>query len=237
MYNPRLISVVIATTFLYFGISSAVLAQSLRTEHTYRLDESETRPTASLADVSWLVGSWSGEAFGSNFEEVWNPASAGSKSDIATAQSYWDKAFAGRALTVSYSEDDYRCDQELYRLLLETVGEVPSEATQCLLNKEWVKNKEFGSLLLTVSYLALMGHQDIALEALFSPDVLLNGLQSSYSFFALSDGRWQMPESIRRHPRYHEWWSRPGMAELAAARRANGKSFGLPLPIEGGDDQ
>jgi len=78
MYNLRLISVVIATTFLYFGISSAVLAQSLRTEHTYRLDESETRPTASLADVSWLVGSWSGEAFGSNFEEVWNPASAGS---------------------------------------------------------------------------------------------------------------------------------------------------------------
>jgi hypothetical protein len=42
-----------------------------------------------------------------------------------------------------------------------------------------------------------------------------------------------MPESIRRHPRYHEWWARPGMAELAAARRANGKPFGLPLPIEG----
>lgn len=161
---------------------------------------------------------------------------AGSKSDIATAQSYWDKAFAGRALTVSYSEDDYRCDQELNRLLLETVGEVPSEATQCLLNKASVKNKEFGSLL-GVSYLALMGHQDIALEALFSPGVLQSGVKGSYSFYALSDSRWQMPESIRRHPRYHEWWARPGMAELAAARRANGKPFGLPLPIEGGGDQ
>ncbi len=161
---------------------------------------------------------------------------AGSKSDIATAQSYLDKAFAGRALTVSYSEDDYRCDQELYRLLLETAGEVPSEATQCLLNEAWVKNKEFGSLL-NVSYLALMGHQDIALEALFSPDVLERTVKASQPFFALSDSRWQMPESIRRHPRYHEWWTRPGMAELAAARRANGKPFGLPLPIEGGGDQ
>ena len=78
MYKQRLISVVIAMTFLYFGISSAVFAQSLRTEHTYQLDEPETRLAASLEDVSWLVGSWSGEAFGSDFEEVWNPASAGS---------------------------------------------------------------------------------------------------------------------------------------------------------------
>jgi hypothetical protein len=28
--------------------------------------------------VSWLVGSWAGEAFGKPFEEVWNPPSAGS---------------------------------------------------------------------------------------------------------------------------------------------------------------
>ncbi len=157
---------------------------------------------------------------------------AGSKSDIATAQSYLDKAFAGRALTVSYSEDDYRCDQELYRLLLETAGEVPSEATQCLLNEAWVKNKTFNGLF-DVSYTALMGHQDIALEALFSPDVLLFGMYGNPAIYVLSDSRWQLPESIRRHPRYHEWWTRPGMAELAAARRANGKPFGLPLPIEG----
>ncbi len=170
------------------------------------------------------------------FRDVRMAIQAGSKSDFATAQSYSDKAFAGRAPTVSYSEDDYRCDQELNRLLLETAGEVPSEATQCLLKFEWVKNKEFG-LLVQVSYFALMGHQDIALEALFSPGVLLRGLMGGSNFYALSDSRWQMPESIRRHPRYHDWWARPGMAELAAARRANGKPFGLPLPIEGSDDQ
>ena len=28
--------------------------------------------------MDWLVGSWNGSAFGSQFEEVWNPASAGS---------------------------------------------------------------------------------------------------------------------------------------------------------------
>ena len=177
-----------------------------------------------------------GEIFIANVFLVVAAIQAGSKNDIATAQSYWDKAFAGRAPTVSYSEDDYRCDQELSRLLLETAGEVPSEATQCLLNQAWVKNKQFDSLLY-VSFLALMGHQDIALEALFSPDVLQGGMNWNQALYALSDSRWQMPESIRRHPRYHEWWTRPGMAELAAARRANGKPFGLPLPIEGGGDQ
>ena len=180
-----------------------------------------------------------GEIFNANVFLVVAAIQAGSKSDIATAQSYWDKAFAGRAPTVSYSEDDHRCYQELYRLLLETAGEVPSEATQCLLNQAWVKNKEFSFSidLLAVSFLALMGHQDIALEALFRPDVLQGGMKGFRAFYALSDSRLQMPESIRRHPRYHEWWARPGMAELAAARRANGKPFGLPLPIEGGGGQ
>ncbi|MDH3647939.1 MAG: hypothetical protein OER80_14335 [Gammaproteobacteria bacterium] len=174
--------------------------------------------------------------FYQTYNLVWMAIQAGSKSDIATAQSYWDKAFAGRAPTASISEDDYRCDQELHRLLLETAGEAPSEATQCLLNFEAVKNMELGSLHY-VSYLALMGHQHIALEALFLPGLLLHGLKNGADFYALSDSRWQMPESIRRHPRYHEWWARPGMAELAAARRANGKPFGLPLPIERGGDQ
>ena len=53
-------------------------AQSQRTEHTFRLDDPEARPPATLDDVSWLVGSWVGEAFGATFEEVWNPPSAGS---------------------------------------------------------------------------------------------------------------------------------------------------------------
>lgn len=49
-----------------------------RTEHTYQLEPDETRPAATLEDASWLVGSWSGTAFGQQFEEVWNAPSAGS---------------------------------------------------------------------------------------------------------------------------------------------------------------
>jgi len=59
------------------GVGSAA-AQSQRTEHTYKLDNPEDRPAATLDDVRWLVGSWKGEAFGGAFEQVWNPPSAGS---------------------------------------------------------------------------------------------------------------------------------------------------------------
>ena len=65
-----------ALTLLFLG--QAALAQSQRTEHTFKLDDTENRPAATLDDVSWLVGNWSGEAFGSTLEEGWNPPSAGS---------------------------------------------------------------------------------------------------------------------------------------------------------------
>jgi len=53
-------------------------AQTARTEHTFGLDDPDSRPPATLDDVAWLVGSWRGEAFGGTFEEVWNPPSKGS---------------------------------------------------------------------------------------------------------------------------------------------------------------
>jgi hypothetical protein len=59
-------------------LGSTASAQSIRTEHTFKLDDPENRPAATLDDVAMLVGSWSGEAFGSKFEETWNAPSAGS---------------------------------------------------------------------------------------------------------------------------------------------------------------
>ena len=53
-------------------------AQSVKTEHTLKLDDPETRTPATLDDVAWMVGAWTGDAFGGTFEEVWNPASSGS---------------------------------------------------------------------------------------------------------------------------------------------------------------
>lgn len=49
-----------------------------RTEHTFQLEADDQRPSATLEDAGWLVGSWVGTAFGQRFEEVWNPPSAGS---------------------------------------------------------------------------------------------------------------------------------------------------------------
>jgi len=48
------------------------------TEHTFRLAEGEPRPAATLDDAAWLVGSWTGTAFGQRFEEIWSAPSAGS---------------------------------------------------------------------------------------------------------------------------------------------------------------
>ena len=59
-------------------LAQSAVAQSQRTEHTYQLDDPDARPAATLDDVAWLVGNWSGEAFGASFEEHWNPPSAGS---------------------------------------------------------------------------------------------------------------------------------------------------------------
>lgn len=47
-------------------------------EHTFKLSKGEARPEATLEDANWLVGSWTGSAFGKQFEEVWNAPSAGS---------------------------------------------------------------------------------------------------------------------------------------------------------------
>lgn len=67
-----------SATLVALLFASAAAAQSAKTEHTLRLDDPDTRTPATLEDVSWMVGAWTGDAFGGTFEEVWNPASAGS---------------------------------------------------------------------------------------------------------------------------------------------------------------
>ncbi len=62
---------------LAWVVVSPVSAQSAHTENTFKLDASSPRPKASIEQVDWLVGNWVGTAFGNRFEEVWNPASAG----------------------------------------------------------------------------------------------------------------------------------------------------------------
>ena len=78
MIYRRSTIIVIAVSLSLFSMWDNATAQSQRTEHTFKIDNPDERPAATLDDVSWLVGSWAGEAFGSHFEEGWNPPSAGS---------------------------------------------------------------------------------------------------------------------------------------------------------------
>jgi len=66
----------IGAAVLLAASHAAAWSAELRTEHTYQLEPDETRPAATLDDASWLVGSWSGTAFGSQFEAAWNAPSA-----------------------------------------------------------------------------------------------------------------------------------------------------------------
>ncbi|MDJ0907016.1 MAG: DUF6265 family protein [Woeseiaceae bacterium] len=68
----------IGTFALLVVLAQSAAAQTQLTEHTYRLDTPDNRPAATLDDVAWMVGNWSGEAFGASFESHWNPQSAGS---------------------------------------------------------------------------------------------------------------------------------------------------------------
>ncbi len=67
---------ILAATLLAVFASTGWAADA-KTEHTYQLSEGEKRPAATIEDADWLVGSWTGTAFGQEFEEVWNPPSAG----------------------------------------------------------------------------------------------------------------------------------------------------------------
>jgi TolB-like protein len=83
-----------------------------------------------------------------------------------------------------------------------------------------------------VSLLAEFGHTDLAARLLI--DVHEAGLGNNLNTF-LSGDAYEFPETLRRNPRYHEFWALPGMPELEAIRRSNDQNGGLPLPIEGGE--
>ena len=77
--------------------------------------------------------------------------------------------------------------------------------------------------------LARLGEDDRAIDILFRIHETDVAFELEY---ILTPGRYELPERTRRNPRYHEFWSLPGMAEWAEIRRANGATAGLPLPAE-----
>ena len=67
----------VLTTILLLAFAITGSAAEPKTEHTFQLAKDEKRPAATIEDAAWLAGSWTGTAFGQEFEEVWNPPSAG----------------------------------------------------------------------------------------------------------------------------------------------------------------
>ncbi|WP_420434190.1 tetratricopeptide repeat protein [Hyphobacterium sp.] len=81
----------------------------------------------------------------------------------------------------------------------------------------------------TVISLAMLGDMDTAASLIF---LLYDSEELLDLDLYLLPGRSEIPELLRRHPRYHEFWQLSGMPALAAVRRSNGQTAGLPLPIE-----
>ncbi len=67
----------LSPTTLLLLFPFALFAAEKQTDHTWRLADGEPHPPATLEDARWMVGSWTGTAFGKRFEETWNPPSAG----------------------------------------------------------------------------------------------------------------------------------------------------------------
>lgn len=128
--------------------------------------------------------------------------------------------------------DEIAAEVRCYHSLVMQVHEKadPSdELMQCASKAVGDADSEF----LAVSIVAHAGLVDEAVELMFEQERQNYGLSSASMIYALSDGPFEMPESVRRHPRYHEWWGLDGFREIAAARRANGSNYGLPLPTDG----
>lgn len=60
---------------LFLFLSSIGL---LTAQETLQLSEGQKSPNASLSQVSWIAGHWTGEAFGGTAEEIWSEPLGGS---------------------------------------------------------------------------------------------------------------------------------------------------------------
>lgn len=58
-------------------VPAGLVAQSQGTEHTLVLDDPSARPAATIDQVAWIAGSWTGSGFGGSVEEVWARPTAG----------------------------------------------------------------------------------------------------------------------------------------------------------------
>jgi ketosteroid isomerase-like protein len=73
---------------LLCGLLQPMLAQQKLTANTFAHDSTAAPVAATIADVAWLAGRWSGEGFGGWLEEVWTPPAGGQM--LATFRMHMD---------------------------------------------------------------------------------------------------------------------------------------------------
>jgi hypothetical protein len=69
----RIAALGFAITFL----STTASAQQRLTDHTLGLAPGEVSPPATIADMGWLAGHWTGDGLGGRSEEIWSPPDHG----------------------------------------------------------------------------------------------------------------------------------------------------------------
>lgn len=57
--------------------AGTALGQQRITENTVRLAGGSASPPATITDMAWFAGHWTGEGLGGQVEEIWSPAQAG----------------------------------------------------------------------------------------------------------------------------------------------------------------
>ncbi|MFN0109797.1 MAG: DUF6265 family protein [Blastocatellia bacterium] len=70
----KIVSLMILTALL----SLTAVAQEKQTEHTLKLSAGQKSPAATLAEMSWMTGGWTGKALGGVVEEIWAAPAGGS---------------------------------------------------------------------------------------------------------------------------------------------------------------
>jgi hypothetical protein len=90
---------------------------------------------------------------------------------------------------------------------------------------------DFSTLIL--GCLLSRGELDIAADTVLNASSHGGFFQLTEALLLFSPGPMELTDDFRKHPRYHEFWARPGYRELAATRIANGKPHGLPLNEDG----
>ena len=74
MRDARTLGVMVTVCLLAAGTA---LGQQRITENTVRLAEGSASPPATITDMAWFAGHWTGEGLGGQVEEIWSPAQAG----------------------------------------------------------------------------------------------------------------------------------------------------------------